>query len=81
MNTKPRGLDPIHDYRLSNNLPGTSQLLLTFQEKKNPAWAGFFLSVDSMRCHLESNIGRLEALRPFFYLIADRLTFGQRFKT
>ena len=50
-------------------------------EKKNPAAAGFLVSACPMKSCLRSNVGRLQALGTFFYIIGDRLTFGQGLET
>ena len=50
--------------------------------KKNPAEAGFCVSVYPMRsCLGGGNVSCLKSLGTFFYLIGDRLTFGQGFET
>jgi len=48
--------------------------------KKNPAGAGLFVSVCPTGSCLEGNVGRLQALGTFFYLIVNRLTFAQGFE-
>jgi hypothetical protein len=52
-------------------------LLLYKTEKKNPAEAGFLVSVCPMKSRLGGNVSCLETLGSFFYLKGDRLTFNK----
>ena len=55
-------------------------VIAILSEKKNPAEAGFLISVCPMKSRLGGNVSCLETFWSFFYLIGDRLTFAQGFE-
>jgi len=73
---------PINSFFNSVPLREYRAVIAKSAAKKNPAEAGFFVSVYPIRSRSGGgNAGRLEAFGAVLYLKGDRLTFVQGFET